>query len=495
MITSIIAFLVSLLLASFLTPLIRNLAIRKQWLDQVRSSRKVHSHPIPRLGGIAIASAFYSPLIGLLLVDSSVGRKFMANPHSVLAIFIGGVGIAVVGIVDDFRGMNATRKLSAQLIIAAIVYALGISVNKITTPWGGVSLGALALPFTLLWMVGVINAMNLIDGLDGLASGVAFVAVATNFVVATTSNNAIMMLIMAALGGSILGFLIYNFNPASIFMGDSGSMFLGFILASSSIITSSKSTATVAMLVPILALGLPIMDTLLSIGRRALQGHPLFSADKEHVHHRLLALGFSHRRTVIVLYGICIIFAGGALSLILTNGPQFALILCGTAVVVGIFIRKLGYFSILSQVSSREREKKLALREQVQEVGELIYQATIPAHAWQALQPLASSMGVAELDLTLTSFSNSGIREVSRFQWKIEESPNETGSTARIIHIRLPIEHEEIQLGELYVAWKDGRQEIPRADQVAWELLRDHLTVLAKRIFNQRIRPSVENRR
>ena len=147
----------------------------------------------------------------------------------------------------------------------------------------------MALPFTVLWMVGVINAMNLIDGLDGLAGGVAFFAVATNFLLALFRGDVLLCLAMAALAGAVLGFLVFNFNPASIFMGDTGSMFLGFVLAAVSLKTSSKSGTAVAMLVPIISLGLPIMDTLLAMTRRMLLGRPMFSADKEHIHHRLMS--------------------------------------------------------------------------------------------------------------------------------------------------------------------------------------------------------------
>lgn len=476
MITCTIAFLISLGLASLFTPLIRNLAHRHGWLDHARSTRKVHQKPIPRLGGVAMVAAFYAPLVGLFLVDSGVGKAFFANPKHVVGLFAGGLAIALVGIVDDLRGLGAAKKFSAQFLIAGVMFSLGIRIEQISTPWGALALGYLSLPFTMLWIAGVINAMNLVDGLDGLASGVAFVAVGTNFVIAAINGNVLMMLFMAAMAGAILGFLLYNFNPASIFMGDTGSMFLGFILATSSVITSSKSSATVAMLVPILALGLPIMDTFLAMGRRAVRGQPLFSADKEHIHHKLLAMGLSHRRTVVVLYGVCVAFAAAALAITFANGRQTALILAVTAIISVVFIRKLGYFGVLSEDAMKDRERNLALREQVRAIGESLQSAALPANAWEAVQPLAPSMGLAELSLTLIGMSQTGAKETSRFEWRTDASSSER------MELRLPIESGGNALGEVLVAWKDGRRAIERDDEIALELLRDHLTSAAKRM-------------
>jgi UDP-GlcNAc:undecaprenyl-phosphate GlcNAc-1-phosphate transferase len=403
-----------------------------------------------------------------------------------VGIFVGGILIALVGLVDDLRGLGAAKKFSAQFLIAAVMYSLGFSIEKISTPWGALMLGSFSLPFTMIWIVGVINAMNLIDGLDGLASGVAFVAVATNFVIAAASSNALMMLFMAALAGAILGFLIYNFNPASIFMGDTGSMFLGFILATGSIVTSSKSYATVAMLVPILALGLPIMDTFLAMARRAVRGQPLFAADKEHVHHKLLAMGLSQRNAVIILYGVCLLFAAAALGVTFANGKQTAVILVMTAVVAIVFIRKLGYFSRMAEDASERRERNLALREQVRNVGEMLQSAASPANVWEAIQPLAPSMDVAEMSLTLSSRTSEGARETSRFEWRLESNPASERKA-----LSLPIEASGERMGEILVAWQDGRTAISRDDEIALELLRDYMAGAAKRMAHKPAAPNV----
>jgi UDP-GlcNAc:undecaprenyl-phosphate GlcNAc-1-phosphate transferase len=290
--TAAVAFLLSLVTAAFLTPLARRLAHRIGAIDHALSSRKVHEQPIPRMGGIAIVGAFYAPLIALLFTDTGVGRLFFADEREAIGLFVGGAVIAALGIYDDLKGADARKKFIVQFAVAGFVYWAGFRIDELSNPFGdSIDLGWLGLPFTMLWIAGIVNAINLIDGLDGLAGGVAFVSVLTTFVAAMMHNEPLMALMTAALGGAILGFLWYNFNPASVFMGDTGSMFLGFVLATSAIESHHKSEAAVAIIVPIIALGLPITDTLLAMARRALRGTPLFLADREHIHHRLLRSG------------------------------------------------------------------------------------------------------------------------------------------------------------------------------------------------------------
>src|SRR6185437_7605969 len=230
--TAAAAFILSMLCGTFLTPLVRRLAHRFGALDHARSSRKIHGHPVPRLGGIAIVIAFYVPLVGLMLFHGGVGLLFLSEREHVIGLFAGGLVIALLGLYDDLRGANAWKKFAVQFLVAGILFQLGFRFDVLANPFGEpIHLGWANLPFTLFWIVGVINAMNLIDGLDGLAGGVALVAVITTFLVSLQRAHPLMMLFSSALAGSIIGFLFYNFNPASIFMGDTGSMFLGFVLA------------------------------------------------------------------------------------------------------------------------------------------------------------------------------------------------------------------------------------------------------------------------
>lgn len=344
MLNPAVPFLLATVVAAILTPLVRHFAMRWGVLDNANEARKIHGQPIPRLGGIAIAAAFYLTLLAAELYNNALTSVVLGQPPRALGLLAGGVLIAALGVYDDVRGSGATRKFTVQLGVGAFVYFMGFRIDQITNPFGGpLNLGSLGLPFTLLWVVGVINAMNLIDGLDGLAGGVGLIAVVTNFLLALERGDHLMMLVSAAFGGAILGFLFYNFHPASIFMGDTGSMFLGFVLATTAIQTNQKASTTVTLLTPIVMLGLPIFDTLLAIARRAADGQPLFKADREHIHHRLLGLGLSHRQVTLFLYGVCICLASVALSLSYVNGTQAAALLAAVLGASYLLLLKLGY--------------------------------------------------------------------------------------------------------------------------------------------------------
>ncbi len=361
--TAGVAFVLACLVAVVLTPLVRRFALKHRLFDDHVSARKIHGRPIPRLGGLAIAAGFYAPLLGLLIEASGVGGQFYARSRMAAAFLLGGGGICGLGLLDDIRGSGAGRKFLIQFAIAGALYYAGFRIDVLSLPFvGALHLGALSLVFTLLWIVGVVNAMNLIDGLDGLAAGVGLFGVATTFVMAASRGDAIMMLFMASLGGSLLGFLVYNFNPASIFMGDTGSMFIGYVLAVGSIQTSQKSSTAVAILVPMVALGLPIADTLLAMLRRAVRRRPLFSADRAHIHHKLIDLGLTQRQAVLVLYSASILLGGTALLLTVASSLQSAAILGAMAMLGFVAIRKLGYGKIRrSAVSQTEIDARRLL--------------------------------------------------------------------------------------------------------------------------------------
>ncbi len=342
--TAIVAFVLACLVSVLLTPLVRRVALSRHLFDDHRDARKVHGRPIPRLGGVAIAAGFYAPLLGLLIQGSVVGSMFYAVGWKAVGFMAGGVAICLLGLYDDLRGAGAGKKFAVQFAIAAALYFLGFRIQVLSLPFAGaVSLGVLALPFTMLWIVGVINAMNLIDGLDGLAAGVALSAVLTTFIISALRGDPLMMLYMAALGGATLGFLVYNFNPASIFMGDTGSMFLGYVLGVGAIQASQKSSTAVAIIVPLLALGLPIADTLLAMIRRLLAGRPMFSADRGHIHHRLLDAGLSQKQAVLILYAASALFGGAALFVTFASGLQAAIVLVALVTIAFIAMRQLGY--------------------------------------------------------------------------------------------------------------------------------------------------------
>ncbi|HEY4184697.1 MAG TPA: MraY family glycosyltransferase, partial [Polyangia bacterium] len=399
--TAALAFIISMLTGTFLTPLVRRLAHRFGALDHARSSRKIHGAPIPRLGGVAIVVAFYAPMLALFLFHGGVGLMFLSERQHVIGLFGGGLAIALLGLFDDLRGANAWKKFFVQFLVAGMMYKLGFRFDLLANPFGEpISLGWANMPFTVLWIVGVINAMNLIDGLDGLAGGVALVAVITTFLVSLQRGHPLMMLFSSALAGSIVGFLFYNFNPASIFMGDTGSMFLGFALATTTMQTNQKASTAVAVLIPCIALGLPIMDTLLAMGRRAIRGRPLFQADKEHIHHKLMDRGLTHRQAVLVLYGFCIVLGAAALILTYANSGQTALLLSVLAVVAFIFLRSLGYVRLDQMpAAGADRKRNRAMRAALQPLGRRLKQLRALDEMWPLVIEAGKVLGATTVDL------------------------------------------------------------------------------------------------
>jgi len=338
------------MLSVLVTPLVRRLALRIGAVS-TPGGRHVNGRAIPRLGGIGLAFAWAVPVVALALRDPMVMRALDHRWLQVLTVVGGGAAICTVGALDDVRSVRSLYKLAAQVFVAIFAFVCGFQIQAIQLPlFGTLQMGVFALPVTVLWIVGVTNAVNLIDGLDGLAAGVTFFAAFTSFVIASISGSVFVALTMAALMGALVGFLFFNFNPARIFMGDSGSYFLGFVLATTALAgggLQQKASTAVSLLVPVLALGLPIFDTLFSMFRRVLERRPIFSADRGHVHHRLLDIGLTHRRAVMFLYGVSSLLAAGAIAVSLGRSWHVGLALLSVSLVFVGLVRFLGYFEYL----------------------------------------------------------------------------------------------------------------------------------------------------
>jgi UDP-GlcNAc:undecaprenyl-phosphate/decaprenyl-phosphate GlcNAc-1-phosphate transferase len=291
--TLIVCFMISILI----TPLVKKLALKIGAIDKP-NQRKVHQSLMPRLGGIAI---FISFIVGVLLLHPE-------NPSS-LAILIGSTIIIITGIFDDMFELSAKIKLLGQLAAAFTIVFLGdLQVVFINLPFGGhLEFGYLSIPFTILWIVGITNAINLIDGLDGLAAGVSSIALFTISGMALIQGNLYVVAMGAIVLVSTLGFLFYNFHPASIFMGDTGAMFLGFIISVLSLL-GYKNVTFISFIIPVIILGVPISDTIFAILRRIINNQPLSAPDKSHLHHCMLRLGYSHRQTVLLIYAMAAFF-------------------------------------------------------------------------------------------------------------------------------------------------------------------------------------------
>lgn len=338
---NVLAFMIALGVALIVTPGVIAFARRTGALDKP-DARKVHARPIPRIGGIGIYAAFMvSILVQLLFVDLT--PEYMM---SLIGLMVGGTIVVAIGIIDDYCDLPAKVKLLGQIIAAAVlVVAFDVRIDFITDPLGDfIYLEWFAIPATIFWVVGLTNTVNLIDGLDGLAAGVSSIAAITIFLVAMEEGIPFVAMLTAALAGAAVGFLYYNFNPARIFMGDTGSMFLGFMLAGISVVGAVKSAATIALIVPILALGLPILDTTFAIVRRARNHRPIFKPDKGHLHHRLLAHGFTQKQAVLLMYVVSGLFGLCALALTVVSPQAATLIILIVAAAVFIGARKLGIF-------------------------------------------------------------------------------------------------------------------------------------------------------
>ncbi len=318
------------------TPIVKGFAQKVGAIDVPRDGRRVHDHPIPRMGGLAIFLGF---LISVVL--------FIDITREVRGILLGAVLIVACGAIDDVISLRAWIKLLVQIAAAVIAVLHGVVIEVFRNPNifsdnEALILGALAVPVTILWIVGITNSVNLIDGLDGLAVGVSTIASTTMFVVALLVSEGGVAVILAALMGACLGFMPYNLNPAKIFMGDTGSLLLGYVLATVSVVGMFKFYAIVTFVVPILALFLPLFDTLCAIVRRLLRGQSPMHPDRGHLHHRLIDMGLSQKQAVAVLYSLSAVLGLCAVVLATSGALRTFLLVAAAAaaVAVGVFIKR-----------------------------------------------------------------------------------------------------------------------------------------------------------
>jgi len=318
---------VALIVTNGLTPIVRRMARRLGAIDYP-GGRRINTRPTPRLGGVAIYVGFFVAALLFMVITRielrrTDGEMFIRMPirlqtdRALLGIMLGGTFLLAVGIYDDIRGMRPAVKFAAMVAAAAILIPFGLATEFVTHPLTGktVAVGNWGAVFTVAWVVVVVNVINIIDGVDGLAAGISAIAGTTLLLTAGAKGDTVAVSLAAALIGATLGFLRHNFNPARIFMGDSGSMFLGYVLGGLSVMGLYKSYTALSLAVPILPLGVPIADTLFAIIRRFRSGRPIYLPDREHLHHRLLARGLTQRQTVFILYLISALLGLGALAI------------------------------------------------------------------------------------------------------------------------------------------------------------------------------------
>jgi UDP-GlcNAc:undecaprenyl-phosphate GlcNAc-1-phosphate transferase len=330
-------------------------------------------------------------------------------------------------------------------------------------------MGSFALPVTVLWIVGITNAINLIDGLDGLAGGVAFCAALTNLVVAVITGNTFVAVVMSGLLGAIAGFLFFNFNPARIFMGDSGSYFVGFVLGTMSLVGAQIASTAVSFLVPVLALGLPIMDTLFSMLRRVLERRSPFDPDRGHIHHRLLDMGLTHKRAVLVLYGMCSVFTASAIVVALCRTWAVGMALLAATVAVVVLVRFVGYFDYLMLLRRERTHLRSAdaemLRRAVPDVLARLSTAPTEADALLAVTHMVERGCLISAQVVT--------RNPSATHWSWPPQPPVVAPKA--VSTRFPLGTEALARADLRVDWESAAGIVTPQSEVLLQLVADAL--------------------
>jgi len=371
-------FLLSLTSAFVLTRSVRDFATSRGWVASPTQERHLHSSPLPRLGGVAIFLSFACCMA--VTAVWAVRHPRLQSPfflRTMGTILLPAALVFLLGVYDDLRGVGPYFKFSVQGIAATMLFMGGLRIVNIPVLFGDRALPwYVGLPFTVLWVLAITNAFNLIDGLDGLAAGSALFSTLVAFVVALLNGPSLVTFMTIALAGAILGFLRYNFNPATIFLGDSGSLFIGFVLSALALAGAQKAPTIVAVAIPVVSFGLPILETALSIMRRLISGRPVFTADREHIHHKLLQHGMTHRQVVILLYGVSAVFALLSLFLLWPTGSSLGLVLAVLGIGIWIGVQHLGYleFGELARVAQRTLDQpqifvnNLAIRRATEEL-------------------------------------------------------------------------------------------------------------------------------
>jgi len=344
--TYIITYFGSLVLSLLLTPAVIAMAVRYGLYDRT-GPRKMHSGRVARIGGIAIFAAMICVMAMVYLLPGNISEKFHQLGIKILAILIGAGLVFVIGLIDDIKSVKSWVKFLVQIAAAVFVCSFGIRIKVINVPeLFNIDFGIFSWPFTILWIVGVTNAVNFIDGLDGLAAGISAIACGTIAALSIYFGQPVLCVMMLALAGALSGFLFFNFNPAKIFMGDCGSLFLGFTIASATVMCTAKSQAMVGFALPLLALGIPIFDTLFIMLDRFGREKSVFQPDTEHFHHRLLRFGLKQRHVVILSYAVTLLATGAGVFLMAARNVRSLVVFISILVLIVLIFHIVGAVSV-----------------------------------------------------------------------------------------------------------------------------------------------------
>ncbi|MFB0554264.1 MAG: glycosyltransferase family 4 protein [Phycisphaerae bacterium] len=408
--TYLSVYLGSAFLALMITPVVIWLSRRLNIAD-VPGARHMHTKPISHIGGVAILLSMMPLTVCVLFLSNVIGDAFRAILLKVMVLLSAAAFIFLVGLIDDIKtkGLRARIKFLAQLIAAIAVCAVGIRIRAVVfADWLTLDFGWLSWPITLLWIVGITNAVNLSDGLDGLAAGISTVVCGVIAIFAIYIGQRVMAVLMLAMLGSLTGFLFFNFNPARIFMGDCGSMFLGFTIASSSVLCNAKSSTLVGFALPVIALGIPIFDTFFSMLRRFLERRSIFAPDRRHFHHRLVDLGLNQRHVVITIYIVTLLASGLGLFMMVTRNSSSLLVFLCILLMLLLLFRIVGSIRLRETIAGLQEKYTLSSqmkeeRRSFEEAQLVLRQASTFHQWWLAVSKAADRMGFLSLSLPLTN--------------------------------------------------------------------------------------------
>jgi UDP-GlcNAc:undecaprenyl-phosphate GlcNAc-1-phosphate transferase len=476
----LLVFAMAAVAAAFFAPLASALAHRLGALDDTRAP------PVPRSGGVALALGGCAGLLVAGLLFTPTGLTLLATSRSIGPVLLGTLAILILGVVDDMRPIPAVIKFGAQVAVAVAMYAVGVRVELLSLPFGSVDLGTVLGPaVTVLWFVGITNAFNLLDGADGVAAGSAFFAATAVFIMSVTLGHPGIGLVAAALAGALLGFLPFNFPPARAFLGDSGSMSTGFLLAGLAVEGSTKGPTLVAIAVPLVAFGVPVFDTTITLIRRLVRGRPLFEADREHVHHHLARSGLSPRQVVGVIYAGSAAFALAAMMFINPGVRSYAVALLMIGAGVWVISRYL-HLHELNELARLARRGVLQPRAIAANVE--LRRATERLSSARTLEDLKEGLAIllsrSEFDAILLMVAPAGERRGHAKVWHLSE-----GRFVEERPERHPDEWEVVcpfegagWIGELHLRRRLGRRSLLLDLNLLLELVQPTLSAAAKRI-------------
>ena len=476
MTTILVAFLIAFAVAVVATRLVIVLATRAGLLDKPDGYRHIHLRDTPRLGGVAIYVGLIAPIVLLFAFSelSQVSRLLFVYKSRLLGLLVCGTLALALGVADDIVSLKVRWKLAMQIVVGIVAVSCGFTIKAVSNPFGpAFALGIFAVPVAVFWFVGCMNAVNLLDGLDGLAAGTCLLVSMTLFLVGLQFENILGMFLAASIAGAILGFLVFNFPPARIFMGDSGSMFLGFLVAAISLVgTSRKAEVAVALFVPLVALGVPIFDTSVAILRRWYKKLPIAEPDRGHIHHMMVSMGYSQRRTVLILYVISVLLAGAALLLTMARNEVIILVLGSlviTAFVTARVVSGVRVSDIMMKLSqdARRRESLARARIAVERAAAGLAAVGSVDAAWSLLREPFGVLDLGYVKMTLRGENVSGA-----WEWRREvggKSGNAPGGGDGW-QASLRLEHGGVHLGDLvfgnefaeHAAFPDGPELLER---------------------------------